>query len=147
VGSLILPASGKVYADAQIFIYAVERHLIYGPLVDPLWQAVQAGTLEVIGSELTLMESLVGPIKKSDMATAIAFEQFFLQAGISLLPITPPILREAARLRATTKLRTPDAIQAATAMTAGCALFVTNDFGFRGFTGLPVVILDDLLKP
>ena len=53
----------------------------------------------------------------------------------------------AARLRATTKLRTLGAIQAATAILAGCTLFVTNDFGFRAVPGLPVVILDDLLKP
>jgi predicted nucleic acid-binding protein len=43
-----------------------------------------------------------------------------------LLPITRPILLEAARLRAATKLKTPDAIHAATAMDAGCALFVTT---------------------
>ena len=147
MGSLALPASGNVYVDAQVFIYTVERHALYSPLVDPLWQAVQAGTLEVVGSELTLMESLVGPIKKSDLTLAAAFERFFQQAGIRLLPIAQPILREAARLRATTKLRTPDAIQAATAISAGSVLFVTNDFGFRGFAGLPVVILDDLLKP
>jgi predicted nucleic acid-binding protein len=64
-----------------------------------------------------------------------------------LLPITQPILRQAAQLRATTKLRTPDALHAATALDAGCALFVTNDVGFRGVTGLPLVILDDLLIP
>ena len=64
-----------------------------------------------------------------------------------LLPITQPILREAARLRATTKLRTPDALHAATALQAGCVLFVTNDVGFRGVASLPLVVLDDLRPP
>jgi predicted nucleic acid-binding protein len=44
-------------------------------------------------------------------------------------------------------LKTPDAIHLATAQNAGCALFVTNDGGFRGLAALPLVILDDLLVP
>ena len=55
-----------------------------------------------------------------------------------LLPITQSILREAAGC-ATTKLKTPDALHAATAQQAGCVLFVTNDAGFRGVAGLPLV--------
>jgi predicted nucleic acid-binding protein len=64
-----------------------------------------------------------------------------------LLPLTQPILREAARLRATTKLNTPDALHAATAQQAGCVIYVTNDIAFRGIANLPLVILDDLLTP
>ena len=47
MGSLILPASGPVYADAQIFIYSVEKHPIYAPTLRPLWEAVARGDLEV----------------------------------------------------------------------------------------------------
>lgn len=52
---------------------------------------------------------------------------------------------ETARLRAATGLKTPDALHAATALQAECALFVTNDTEFRRVDGLPVAILDDLL--
>jgi len=65
----------------------------------------------------------------------------------STIIITQDVLREAARLRATTKLKTPDAVHAATARIAGCVLFLTNDVGFRGVANLSVVILGDLLKP
>lgn len=64
-----------------------------------------------------------------------------------LLPITQPILRRAAHLRATTKLKTPDALHAATALEAGCVLFVSNDLGFRSVPNLPLVILSDLPTP
>lgn len=96
---------------------------------------------------LTLMETLVGPLKSGDTALAHAYEQLFQQARTRLLPITHTVLREAARLRATTKLRTPDALHLATAQGASCALFITNDVGFRRVASLPLVILDDLLKP
>jgi hypothetical protein len=53
-----------VYVDANPVIYSVETHPIYGPLLQPLWQATQAKTLEVVRSELVLMETLVGPPQK-----------------------------------------------------------------------------------
>jgi predicted nucleic acid-binding protein len=136
-----------VYLDTNPIIYSVERHPVYWPLLQPLWQAAKGKTIEIVSSDLTLMETLVGPLKAGDMALANTYEQLFQQAQTHLLPITQPILREAAQLRATTKLRTPDALHAATAQHAGCVLFVTNDAGFRGVAGLPLVILDDLLTP
>jgi len=136
-----------VYLDTNPVIYSVEKHPVYWPLLQPLWQAAKGKTIEIVSSDLALMETLIGPLKSGDAALATAYEQLFQQAQTRLLPITQPILREAARLRATTKLKTPDALHAATARQAGCVLFVTNDVGFRGVASLPLVILDDLLKP
>jgi predicted nucleic acid-binding protein len=147
MGALTLPASGLVYIDTMTLIYTVERYPAYWPLLEPLWLAAQTRAIELVSSELTLMETLVGPLKSGNSALERAFETALLGTDVRLLPITQPILREAARLRATTKLRTPDALHAATAQHAGCVLFVTNDLGFRGVPGLPVVILDDSLTP
>jgi predicted nucleic acid-binding protein len=147
MGSLTLPPSGPVYADAQIFIYSVEKHPTYGPLLRPLWESVARGDLEVVSSELTLLEVLVGPLKTGDSALQADYENFFVCPGIRLLPITPLILRTAAGLRADlSKLRTPDAIHAATADSLGCTLVLTNDAAFRRIPKLPVVVLDDLLR-
>jgi predicted nucleic acid-binding protein len=147
MGALTLPASGLVYVDTMTLIYTVERYPAYLPLLQPMWQTAQAGSIEIVSSELTLMEALVGPLKSGNTTLLSAFEQALLGTNMRLIPITQPILREAAQLRATTKLRTPDALHAATAQQTGCVLFVTNDAGFRGLASLPVVILDDLLIP
>lgn len=93
------------------------------------------------------METLVGARKRGDATLEQAYEQALLGSDIRHLPITQIILREAARLRATTKVKTPDALRFAAAQTTGCTLFITNDVGFRGVAGVAVVILDDLLKP
>lgn len=147
MGSLTVPASGLVYLDTNPVIYSVEKHPAYWPILEPLWQAAKAGAVEIVSSDLTLMETLVGPLRSGDAALAQAYEQLFQQAGTHLIPITHAVLREAARLRATTKLKTPDAIQLATAQLVACVLLVTNDVGFRGAATIPVVILDDLLTP
>jgi predicted nucleic acid-binding protein len=148
MGSLTLPRAGPIYGDTQIFIYSVEKHPIYAPLLRPLWESVARGDHEVISSELTLLETLVGPLKKGDSALETDYENFFVCPRIRLLPMTPSILRAGASLRATlSSLRTPDAIHAATARSCGCTLVLTNDVAFRRIPGLSVVILDDLLGP
>lgn len=146
MGRLILPPSGWVYADSCIALYTVNVHPTYAPLCAPLWQAAQQGSIQAVSSELTLMETLVGPLRSSDTAKAAFSVNLWNRPGASLLPITQDILREAARLRAlVTSLRTPDAIHAATALLHGCTLFVTNDQGFRNVPNLPVVLLDDII--
>src|SRR5438874_2734840 len=129
MGTLTLPPAGLVYLDTNPVIYSVEKHPVYWPLLLPLWQAAKAKTIEIVSSDLTLMETLVGPLKAGDTALAGAYEQLFQQAQTRLLPLTHSILRDAAQLRATTRLKTPDALHAATARQAGCVLFITNDAG------------------
>ena len=146
MGSVTVPSSGLVYFDTTPVIYSVEKHPVYGPLLEPFWQAAKAMTIEIVSSELVLMETLVGPLKSGDAKLAGAYEQLFQQAQTRLIPISRTILR-AAQLRAATKLRTPDALHHATATDAGCALFVSNDTGFRRMAGIPLLILDDLLAP
>ena len=59
-------------------------------------------------------------------------------------PIDLEILETAAKPRASHRLKTPDAIHAATALHAGATMFVTNDRGFLKVPGPNVVILDEV---
>lgn len=146
MGELTLPASGTVYVETPGLIYTVERHPIYGPLLDPFWQVAQARQITPVSSELIITEALVMPLRQGSHTLQAAYEAALFEADLVLLPLTQEILREAARLRAVIPgLRTPDALHAATALVADCALFLTNDIGFRRVPGLPLVILDDVL--
>lgn len=84
-------------------------------------------------------------MKNSDADLVQTYESLLTASEMQLIPVTLSLLREAANLRATTNLKTPDAIHAATAIDAGCTLFLTNDNGFRNVTNLPVVILSEVL--
>lgn len=146
MGSLNVPTTGTVYVDANILIYSIEAHPLYAPVIAPLWLASNSGAIEVVGSELLLLETLIGPMRTGDTLLQASYEQAMTGSDRRLLPITSNILREAARLRAAIPaLRTPDAIHAATALLFGCVLFLTNDSRFKSIAALPVVTLDDIL--
>src|SRR5215210_1214987 len=48
---------GPVALDSSIFIYFIEEHPIYLPVVEPLFEAIDAGELEAVTSSLTLIEA------------------------------------------------------------------------------------------
>lgn len=145
MGQLILPDSGIIYIDTSVVIYTVEGNPDYYSLLQPLWLKFQTGELEIISSELILMETLVVPLRNANNALIANYEQLLLSSEMRLLPISQTILRQAATLRATTNLKTPDAVHAATALSINCTQFITNDKGFRNVSGLPVVVLSEVL--
>ncbi|VEP14152.1 Ribonuclease VapC [Hyella patelloides LEGE 07179] len=145
MGQLVIPSGSKVYIDTVVAIYSVEWNAEYFELLQPLWLKFQSEEIELISSELILMETLVLPVKNEDSLLINAYEELLLSEPMQLIPIDQSILRRAANLRATNSIKTPDAIHAATAMSVNCDLFITNDKGFRNLDNLPVVILSEVL--
>jgi predicted nucleic acid-binding protein len=145
MGTLSLPASGQVYIDANAVIYAIERIEPYGALLEPLWQAAHVGSLTIITSELTWLETLTKPIRDQDAQLEALFRAFLSAQEVTLLPATLPVWEQAARLRGL-GLKTPDALHAATALAQQCVLFITNDPIFCRVPNLPVVVLADVVS-
>lgn len=56
------------------------------------------------------------------------------------------VAQKASELRAVERIKSPDAIQLATAMLYGATLFLTNDKIFERAKGIDIFILDKLLK-
>jgi predicted nucleic acid-binding protein len=93
------------------------------------------------------MEMLVHPLRHGHTALVSTFEQFVTQPGLTLVPISRPILHRGATLRATTtRLRTPDAIHVATALEENCDCFLTNDAALCGMQ-VPAILLSDISQP
>ena len=146
MGPIALPAGGKVYFDANIWIYIIEGIPPYCETLRPLLQAADRGALTIVTSELSLMEVLIKPLKTRDAKLALKFEQALTPSeSLLVLPVSRPILVAAARLRAKFPLRTPDAIHLSSASEAGCDQILTNDGRWRGFPVIPTLILADSL--
>ncbi|MEG4055584.1 MULTISPECIES: PIN domain-containing protein [unclassified Microcoleus] len=110
MGQLNLPSSATIYLDTQVIIYTVEANQNYYSLLLPLWLKFQAGEIELMTSELTLLETLVFPLKNANTILFRDYEQLLLSSEIQLVPITQSVLITAANLRANTNLKTPYAI-------------------------------------
>ena len=145
MGELKPPPSGPVYLDASGFIYSVERIPPYSDLLEPMWRQAQAGQFSIVSSDLVILETLVKPLREGDTVVEALFRSLFDAKEVRLIPTTRPLWEEAARLRARTGLKTPDALHAAAALHAECTLFITNDNDFRLLENLDVVVLNDLL--
>lgn len=145
MGQLNIPDSSTVYIDTSVIIYSVEKVPNYDLLLETLWQKLQANEVRVFSSELTLLETLVLPLRSANVKLVNDYEQLLLSSNMQLVPIDLAVLREAARLRATTNLKTPDAIHAATALSEGCTIFLTNDSQFRTVPGLSTIVLREIL--
>lgn len=94
-----------------------------------------------------MLELLVQPYRNSNEDLVNTYYSLFTTyPHLQWMDVTLGIADRAAQLRANFNLRTPDAIQAATALSAGATAFVSNDVVFRRVSDFETLILDDLLE-
>jgi predicted nucleic acid-binding protein len=135
-------APGPVALDTAIFIYLIEEHPAYLPKIVPLFEAIADGRLKAVTSALTLLETLVIPLRTNNLELAEQYEKILTHSlNLKLVELSIPVLRTAAKLRAVTKTRTPDAIQLAAAIHADCTSFLTNDRKMPAYGGIRIVQL------
>lgn len=131
-----------IYLDSNIWIYSSQGTPAYKQALSSMFAAVDAGTLSVVTSELSLAEILVRPIREGNTLEQKTYIRAITNTKNSIaVPIERTVLIQAAKLRSRTKLKLPDAIHAATAMSSQCTTFLTNDKQFRTVPNLPVVLL------
>ncbi len=131
--------------DTAPFIYFVERHPDYLGLMREIIRRIDAGEIEAVSSVVTLTEVLTHPLRFKNVSLAQRYRDVFYRSrNFRLLPIDAAIAEVAADLRARYNLRTPDALQLATAIRAGCDAFLTNDASLKKVTELKVLVLSEL---
>ena len=148
MGRLSSVITGKALAfDTSPLIYYIEQHPQYSQVTDDLFNAIDSGDAKGMTSVLTLLEALVQPIRSGRLDLANDYRQLLEGSrGISLLPILSDTCEVSARLRAKHEwIRTPDAIQVASALQNGAEMMVTNDDRWRRLTEIRVVVLRDYL--
>jgi predicted nucleic acid-binding protein len=145
MGTLTMPISGRVYLDANCFIYSLEKVQPFAELLKRVWDAVYTGGIRLVSSELTLLEALVGPLQKADLVMAGDVRALLESPEVELIRVDRELLMDAATLRAKFGLKTPDAIHAATSLASGCKMFLTNDKDFQRVHDLQVTVLSEVV--
>ena len=135
----------RLFFDTAPLIYFVEENNTYLSRVKAILALVDAGKLASFTSVVTLTEILPLPMKSGDPLLIQKHRDFLLHSrNLSLLKIDISIAMQAAELRSKYNLRTADALQVSSAISAKCDAFLTNDKQIRRVTELQVLILDDL---
>ena len=134
----------SIYLDTSAFIYFVERHPRYFPVCEELFRTIEAGRTKASTSTLTLLEVLVQPYrqKKDDLVLKF-YALLTTYPHLTWVPMTLNVADQAAKLRAENGLKTPDAIQAASAIFCGATGFVCNDRAFDKVSAFESLVLDD----
>lgn len=136
--------AGPVALDTAAFIYFIEAHPLYLPVLLPVFTAANEEHLTIVTSAVTLLEVLVVPYGAGNLPLADRYEALLNRSrGVRLREIDNALLRAAAQLRATANVRTPDALQLAAALAEGCTAFVTHDRRLPSLPGLRILQVGD----
>ncbi len=122
-----------VFLDANIIIYQVEAVKAFRDKVRSVVSEIlsERPSSSFAVSRLSVLECLVKPVRERNEPVIERYRSFFAASDLNIVEITPHVIERALLLRASTGIRTPDAIQAASALTlADPAIFVTGDNGF-----------------
>lgn len=133
---------GPIGVDTAVFIYFIQEHRDYLPLIAPIFRRADEGARELVTSALTLLEVLVVPYRVGDRSLADRYDALLTRSrGIRTIDVGRDQLRMAAQLRGATGVKTPDALQLVAALSAGCKTFLTNDRRLPRIPGLRVLQL------
>ncbi len=131
--------------DTNVFIYQLDANARYLPLTDVIFSWLERSDAQAVASTITMTELLVHPYRDNDEEGVN--EYYGLLSRYPNLRWIAPDLELAdlaAQLRARHQLKTPDAIIAATAASAGVTALITNDPLFERVEAFQSLVLDRL---
>lgn len=128
--------------DTAPLIYFIEENPRYTKQLNVFFEGMDKGEYTVVTSMITLLEVLVHPLRKAQPVLASEYRSILLNSRLVTMETTAAIAETAAGLRARYGIRTPDAIQLATSITAGASLFFTNDVRLPEMEEVKIISLD-----
>ena len=112
-------------------------------MTDMVFSALERTGISGVTSTITMAELLVPAYRNKNESQVDDFYALFSRyPNLEWIPATLQIADLAARLRALHNLRTPDALQAATAVLANATGFITNDPVLERVKQFETLVLD-----
>jgi predicted nucleic acid-binding protein len=116
----------KIFFDTNVFIYLFEDYEPFSSIVDAVWRRMIQRGDKLVTSAMTLGELLVKPSKLGQASLVEQYDRA-IRSRAQVINFDPQVAWRYASLRATHKIRNPDAIQLACAAHFGVDIFITND--------------------
>jgi predicted nucleic acid-binding protein len=131
----------SVYLDANIVIYVVEHHPVWGIKAQARIAQLRAAGEQAAISDTHRLECLVGPFISNDQTILADYLAFFNDPDVISVPMPTAVWERAARIRAVHNLKPLDSLHLAAAVESGCGRFLTNDVKLTRFPDIAVEIL------
>ncbi|QGP92727.1 PIN domain protein [Neomoorella glycerini] len=135
--------------DTNCFIYMLQADPWALVLKEELFNPLEKGAFQAVTSTLTLLELLVKP---KSLGLEEVCEQYITTLksypNLQLIDFNLEMAVLGAEIRAKYRVRTPDAIQLASALASDATLFFTNDLSLPQAVGnMRTVFLKDVFPP
>jgi predicted nucleic acid-binding protein len=133
----------RLFLDACALIYRFEGAAPFrGAAIELMAQlCAERHHVDLVVSRLSVLECRAKPLREGDAVLLRRYDDFF--AAVHIVELSAEVVEAATHLRARYGLKTPDALQAASAFAASeRALFVTADAGFAKVAGLDVRLIE-----
>jgi predicted nucleic acid-binding protein len=136
----------KIALDSSVFIYETDANPKYLPVTNPVFAWLAHSDSRAVTSTVTMTELLVVPYRDADQHRVDEFYSLLLTyPNLEWIAPNLEIADMAARMRAAHRMRTPDALLAATAVHANATGLVTNDSIFQRVDVFETLVLESLL--
>jgi predicted nucleic acid-binding protein len=132
-----LPDGSLVLVDSAPIIYLLEAHPKFASVFNSIFERQARGDLRFAVTTITIAEVLTGPLQSENEALAERYRAIL--ESWQVVTLTTHLAESAARLRASLRLKLPDAIQAASALAINADALVTHDRDFSRVRSLTVL--------
>jgi predicted nucleic acid-binding protein len=132
-----LPDRALLLIDSSPLIYFLEDHPKLSTRFEPVFDAQAAGRVRFAVTTITIAEVMIGPLRSGEERAAREYRS--LLESWQVLPLSADIAEVAAQLRVSLRLRLPDAIQAASALSINADALVTHDRDFSRLRSIRVI--------
>ena len=133
-----------LFLDACVLIYWMESvEPFYSDLIKNLQNLrCQYPQAKFAVSRLSWLECRVKPLRDQDQFLLDLYEQFFATNNLKIIDLDAQVIDTATGLKAKYNVRTPDALQVASALAiSDIVLFITGDVKLKRFQELQVLCL------
>ena len=135
----------KIFIDTAPLIYWFEEHPDYIEKLVRFFDEITEKQIPLVTSMVTYIEVLTYPEKTGNRLLSGKYRNYFTNSDqLTIYPLDVIVADTAIRLRARHLLKTPDAIQLATAQVCGCDYVLSNDRNWPGVSGVRVLLVSEL---
>lgn len=129
-----------VFIDSAPLIYYWEENEKYFPQTSILFDEIYDSGVQMTASLVTYIEVITYPLKENNLKLAAKYRDYFTNSeNFTLYPVNLLVAEKTTFYRATYNLKTPDAIQLATAEICGADYIITNDSEWNKIPNLNVI--------